>query len=72
LKKPISVIIKNEIHHGRSLLKMRLKAYVIDIRHEFPFMSNMTETVMSELLRQRLVNPEELAFVKPTRTVQGK
>lgn len=65
LNKPIAIIIKNEVHQGRSMLKMRLKAYVLDIRYEFPFMSEMTETVMSEFLRHQLVTAEQLALVKP-------
>ncbi len=60
LNKPIAVILKNEINQGRSLLKMRLKAYVLDIRYEFPFMSEMSETVIRELLQQGVVKPEEL------------
>ena len=63
LKKPVAVIIKNEIFQGRSLLKMRLKAYVLDIRYEFPFMSEMTEIVMSELLKSGLVNAEALSLL---------
>lgn len=65
LNKPIAVIFKNEIHEGRSLLKMRLKAYVLDIRYEFPFASEMTELVMKELLRQNLVTAQDLAFIRP-------
>lgn len=64
LNKPISIIIKNEMNEGRSLLKMRLKAYVLDIRYEFPFSSEMTEIVMSEFLRRGLVTPRDLAFVQ--------
>jgi MscS family membrane protein len=64
LNKPIAVIIKNEIQQGRSLLKMRLKAYVLDIRYEFPFMSEMTEIVMSEFLKHGLVTAEQLAMVR--------
>lgn len=60
LNKPIVVIIKNEIHEGRSLLKMRLKAYVLDIRYEFPFNSDMTEIVMKKLIDEGIVNPDEL------------
>ena len=62
LNKAIAIIIKNEIHQGRSLLKMRLKAYVMDIRYEFPFMSEMTEIVMNELLKHGLVTAEQLAM----------
>ena len=63
LNKPIAVIIKNEVHEARSMLKMRLKAYVLDIRYEFPFASEMTETVIQELLQQRLVTPDQMAAV---------
>ncbi|MFH1071725.1 MAG: mechanosensitive ion channel domain-containing protein [Candidatus Glassbacteria bacterium] len=63
LNKPVTVIIKNEIYEGRSLLKVRLKAYVLDLRYEFQFASEMTETVISELLRQKMVTSEDLAFV---------
>ena len=62
LNKPIAIVIKNEIHQGRSLLKMRLKAYVLDIRYEFPFMSEMTEIVINELLKHQLVTAEQLAM----------
>lgn len=63
LNKPIAVIFKNEIHQGRSLLKMRLKAYVLDIRYEFPFSSEMTETVIRELFRQELITPTQMAMI---------
>jgi MscS family membrane protein len=63
LNKPIAVILKNEIHQGRSVLKMRLKAYVLDLRYEFAFMSEMTEFVMGELLKQGLISGKDLAFI---------
>jgi len=47
--KPIAVLVKNEIHLGRSLLKLRLKAYVFDLRYEFAFASDMTETFLRAL-----------------------
>ena len=62
LKKPIVVVLKNEIHQGRSILKMRLKAYVLDLRYEFAFSSEMTEFVIKQLLDESLVRPEELLF----------
>jgi small-conductance mechanosensitive channel len=64
MNKPIAIIIKNEMHQGRSLFKMRLKAYVLDIRYEFPFASDMTEIVMQEFLQQKLVTSEELALIR--------
>jgi MscS family membrane protein len=60
LKKPIAVVLKNEIHEGRSLLKMRLKAYVLDLRYEFAFSSEMTELVIKQLLAESLLHPDEL------------
>ncbi len=64
LKKPIAVVIKNEIHEGRSLLKIRLKAYVQDLRFEFAFASEMTEQVMHHLLANGLVTTEALSAVR--------
>jgi small-conductance mechanosensitive channel len=64
LKKPIAVIIKNEIMEGRSLLKIRLKAYVVDLRYEFAFASEMTELVMKQVLKEKLVTPEALSYFK--------
>jgi MscS family membrane protein len=61
LNKPIVVIFKNEVHHGKPYLKMRLKAYVLDIRYEFIFMSEMTETTINELIKNDIATKEELS-----------
>ena len=60
LNKPIYVLFFNEVKEGRSYLKMRLKAYVVDIRYEFAFKSDMTEIVMKELLTQKIIDPKDL------------
>ena len=60
LNKPIAVLFFNEVKEQRSLLKMRLKAYVVDIRYEFAFKSDMTELVIKQLLEEKLFNPEDL------------
>ena len=60
LNKPIRVLFFNEIHERRSYLKMRLKAYVLDIRDEFSFKSDMTEIVLRELINKKVVSPEDL------------
>jgi small-conductance mechanosensitive channel len=60
LNKPIAVIFNNEVFHNRSMIKMRLKAYVLDIRYEFAFMSEMTENTLRELIKHNLVKKEEL------------
>ena len=59
LNKPITVLFFNEIKDRRAYLKMRLKAYVIDIRYEFQFKSDMTEVVMKELLKMNLISTED-------------
>lgn len=60
LNKPIAVLFFNEVKEGRSYLKMRLKAYVVDIRYEFAFKSDMTEIVMKQLLEQKIIDPKDL------------
>ena len=51
LKKPVAVIFLNDYVMRKPVIKMRLKAYVLDVRHEFPFRSEMTERVIAELQR---------------------
>ena len=60
LKKPIVVLFFNEVKEDRSYLKMRLKAYVLDIRFEFAFKSDMTEIVMRELIKEGIIDPKEM------------
>lgn len=59
LNKPVVVLFFNEIKERRSYLKMRLKAYVADIRYEFAFKSDMTEIVIRELIQENLLSPED-------------
>ncbi|MBN2571519.1 MAG: mechanosensitive ion channel [Ignavibacteriales bacterium] len=58
LNKPIVVNFKNEMYEQRPVLKMRLKAYVLDIRYEFQFMSEMTEITLKELFDRKLLNKD--------------
>lgn len=60
LNKPIVALFFNEVKQRRSYLKMRLKAYVMDIRYEFQFKSDMTEIVIRELLAQGVINKDDL------------
>lgn len=60
LNKPITVLFFNEVKERRSYYKMRLKAYVMDIRNEFLFKSEMTEILIRELIAQDIINPEEV------------
>ncbi|MEX0982811.1 MAG: mechanosensitive ion channel domain-containing protein [Bacteroidales bacterium] len=59
LRKPVSVQFVHELKEQRPFLKMRLKAYVLDIRHEFSFKSEMTEIVLHELYKQGIIRKEE-------------
>ncbi|MCF8266823.1 MAG: mechanosensitive ion channel family protein [Ignavibacteriales bacterium] len=60
LNKPVVVIIKSHALQNRAVLKVRLKAYVLDIRYEFPFMSEMTEKTLKSLIDHNIVTIEEL------------
>jgi MscS family membrane protein len=61
LNKPISVLFFNEVKEKRSYLKMRLKAYVLDIRYEFAFKSEMTELIIRELLNDGILKKEDVS-----------
>ncbi|MFH5885181.1 mechanosensitive ion channel family protein [Halalkalibaculum sp. DA3122] len=60
LKKPVVVIAQNEIHERNFVLKLRVKAYVLDIRYEFPFQSEMTERILDEINQKKML-PETSA-----------
>jgi small-conductance mechanosensitive channel len=67
LKKPIVVIFKTESEMGQTRIKMRLKAYVLDIRYEFKFLSEMTENVINEFQErgiQQLIISEDKEGIK--------
>ncbi|MEP1033480.1 mechanosensitive ion channel family protein [Ekhidna sp.] len=55
LNKPIVVIFVNEFKDRQSLLKMKIKAYVADIRDEFKFKSEMTEIVLKKLIEEKMI-----------------
>ncbi|WP_138429197.1 mechanosensitive ion channel family protein [Fodinibius saliphilus] len=55
LQKPIAIIALNEVHEQNFVLKLRVKAYVLDIRYEFPFKSDMTELILSELKKHDMI-----------------
>lgn len=61
LNKPINVLFFNEVKERRAYYKMRLKAYVMDIRYEFIFKSELTEIVIRELLDEQIIAPEDYA-----------
>lgn len=55
MNKPITVLFSNEFKDRKSILKMKIKAYVLDIRDEFKFKSEMTEVVIKKLLEEKII-----------------
>ena len=55
LNKPITVLFSHEIREKRELLKMKVKAYVLDIRDEFKFKSDIIELVVRELVAKAVI-----------------
>ena len=55
LNKPIVVVFFSELTNSKVFLKMRLKAYVMDVKYEFTFKSEMTELVLRELQKEGLI-----------------
>lgn len=55
LNKPIVVVFSNEFKERQSIIKMKIKAYVLDIRDEFKFKSEMTEIVIKKLLEEEVL-----------------
>jgi small-conductance mechanosensitive channel len=56
IEKPIMVVTRHEVNHGRPLLHVRVKAYVFDLRYEFQFASDMTERTLRELARRGILD----------------
>jgi MscS family membrane protein len=61
LNKPISILFFNEVKERRSYLKMKLKAYVMDIKYEFEFKSEMTELIIRELINEGILKKEDVS-----------
>ncbi|MEQ8625433.1 MAG: mechanosensitive ion channel [Vicingaceae bacterium] len=62
LNKPITVLFFNEVKERRSYLKMRLKAYVSDLKYEFAFKSDMTEIFLKELLEKEIISYDDMKW----------
>lgn len=56
INKPITVLFFHEVNKDKTYLKMRLKAYVSDLRNEFKFKSDMTEVFIQELIKRGILN----------------
>ena len=60
LNKPVEVLFSNEMKEKESYLKMILKAYVMDVRYEFIFKSEMTEIVLRELISEGIIKKNNI------------
>ncbi|MGA1465772.1 MAG: mechanosensitive ion channel family protein, partial [Balneolaceae bacterium] len=58
LNKPVEVIVLNELKDRNYVVKLRVKAYVLDIRYEFLFKSDMTEMILEECNRRGYLEGE--------------
>ncbi len=56
LEKPIVILFINEVNNNHTFYKMKVKAYVMDIRDEFKFKSEMTELIIKELVQQNILD----------------
>ncbi len=56
LNKPITIIFLNEYKDRESVMKMKIKAYVLDIRDEFKFKSDMTEIALKMLNQEKMLS----------------
>jgi len=65
LNKPVDVIVLNEIHEKQFVIKLRVKAYVLDIRYEFQFKSDMTEMIIEECNRLGYIPGPDRSSTQP-------
>lgn len=57
LNKPVTIIFLNEFKDRQPVLVMKIKAYVLDIRDEFRFKSDVTEIVVRKLIEEGQIKP---------------
>jgi len=55
LNKQVGVIFNQEVVEKQSMIKMKIKAYVLDIRDELKFKSEMTEIVVKSLVKENIL-----------------
>ncbi|MFO7799654.1 mechanosensitive ion channel family protein [Rhodohalobacter sp.] len=67
LNKPVAVIVLNEMENRHFLYKLRVKAYVVDIRFEFFYKSDLTEMIVDECNKLGMV-PASTADIAVAKT----
>ena len=63
LNKPVMVIVLNELENRHFVYKLRVKAYVVDIRFEFLFKSDLTEMIVDECNNLGMIPPSYIDTV---------
>lgn len=58
LNKPVEIISLHELHNRHFIIKFRVKAYVLDIRYEFLFKSDVTEMIVTEYNKMEIISRE--------------
>ena len=58
LNKPINLTLTNEYHSGRSILKLHLTAFVLNTKYSDQFISDTTESVITELRQNKLITQD--------------
>lgn len=71
LSKPIFTSVRNVVLESRSMVLLKLSAYVFDHRYEFAFRTEVTERVIEELLKRKLVTSTELALTSGDKVTGG-
>lgn len=56
LNKPITVLFSHEVREKQAYMKMKVKAYVVDIRDEFKFKSDIIELVARVLVSKGIIS----------------
>ena len=65
LEKPVAVLVSDLVHQGYLATRLRAKAYVLDVRYEKAFESDVTERVKAAFAKAG-ISPPRVAISGPT------
>ncbi len=55
MNKPVVVLVENKVFDRNFVVQLKVKAYVLDIRYEFLLKSEITELILTELNKRKLI-----------------
>lgn len=55
MNKPVVVLVENKVLDHNFVVQLKVKAYVLDIRYEFLLKSEITELILTELNKRKLI-----------------